>query len=189
MSKTACPVQLASAGQDEAREQGGKSRGVEDHPVSREAANHRWWRVRSRLLATGSSEDEIEEANEGINEQTKNHPAQPLRASSQCDLPKVSFRNAVCELVGGYNRRKPDDKDADMQSPDISATWHSDSEPAENMSDGAQEPSKASECHECNCDDSHGALSGLGERLAHPRRGGKPEFKQERYSPLDEASC
>ena len=26
------------------------------------------------------------------------------------------------------------------------------------------------------------------ERLAHPRRGGKPEFKQERYPPLDGAS-
>jgi hypothetical protein len=29
----------------------------------------------------------------------------------------------------------------------------------------------------------------LDERLAHPRRGGKPEFKQERCPPLDEASC
>jgi hypothetical protein len=27
------------------------------------------------------------------------------------------------------------------------------------------------------------------ERLAHPRRGWKPEFKQERYPPLDGASC
>jgi hypothetical protein len=32
-------------------------------------------------------------------------------------------------------------------------------------------------------------LSFLGERLAHPRRGGKPEIKQERYPPLDEAAC
>ena len=31
-------------------------------------------------------------------------------------------------------------------------------------------------------------LSG-GERLAHPRRARKPEFKQERYPPLDGASC
>jgi hypothetical protein len=29
----------------------------------------------------------------------------------------------------------------------------------------------------------------LGERLAHPRRGRKPEFKQERYPPLDAAAC
>jgi hypothetical protein len=33
-------------------------------------------------------------------------------------------------------------------------------------------------------------LAWLGaQRLAHPRRGWKPEFKQERYPPLDEASC
>ena len=31
-------------------------------------------------------------------------------------------------------------------------------------------------------------LSG-GERLGHPRRGGKPEFKLERYPPLDEPAC
>ena len=29
----------------------------------------------------------------------------------------------------------------------------------------------------------------LGERLAHPRREWKPEFKQERYPPLDGAAC
>ena len=41
------------------------------------------------------------------------------------------------------------------------------------------------------CDDllNHHKASWLGERLAHPRRGGKPEFKQERYPPLDGASC
>jgi hypothetical protein len=27
------------------------------------------------------------------------------------------------------------------------------------------------------------------ERIAHPRRGGKPEFKLERYPPLDGAAC
>ena len=35
----------------------------------------------------------------------------------------------------------------------------------------------------------HEWFSELGERLAHPRRGGKPEFKLERYPPLDGASC
>ena len=29
----------------------------------------------------------------------------------------------------------------------------------------------------------------LAQRLAHPRREWKPEFKQERYPPLDGASC
>jgi hypothetical protein len=27
------------------------------------------------------------------------------------------------------------------------------------------------------------------ERIGHPRRGGKPEFKLERYPPLDEPAC
>ena len=27
------------------------------------------------------------------------------------------------------------------------------------------------------------------QRLAHPRRGGKPEFKEGRYPPLDEPAC
>ncbi len=33
------------------------------------------------------------------------------------------------------------------------------------------------------------AVLRLGERLAHPRRGGKPEFKEGRCPPLDGASC
>ena len=32
-------------------------------------------------------------------------------------------------------------------------------------------------------------IHSLCERLAHPRRGWKPEFKLERYPPLDGASC
>lgn len=44
----------------------------------------------------------------------------------------------------------------------------------------------------CRCRSSrrssiHGVI--LGPRLAHPRRGWKPEFKLERYPPLDGASC
>ena len=34
-----------------------------------------------------------------------------------------------------------------------------------------------------------GFLKFSAERLAHPRRGGKPEFEQDRYSPLDGAYC
>ena len=103
----------------DARVENSKGCAVENHPVPGKAANDRRWCVAGLLLLrlVGGGGKEHYEIEDGVTEKDVTRATHPDGAASKSNLPEVFAVGVASRLHGGKDGRNPDDKDANMKSP------------------------------------------------------------------------